>query len=259
MKVAAWQAPLLAVGSMDALDLIRRRVEQCESEGVAMLCCPEAILGGLADDAHDPASLAIPTDRIERVLAPLRSDSVTTIVGFTERSDDGRLYNSAAVFHRGAVVGVYRKQHPAINRSVCEPGRETPVFRVGSTTIGIVICNDSNFPALTARLAALGATMLFVPTNNGLPPAKGGRELIARSRAVDCASATAHGLWVVRADVAGRAGDLVSHGSSAIVDPRGAITCSARELSEDLLIAEVVRGSPHDTREVPDDRIAAES
>jgi predicted amidohydrolase len=164
---------------------------------------------------------------------------VTTIVGFTERADTGRLHNSAAVCHRGSVVGVYRKLHPAINRSVYEPGGETPVFHGGSLTFGIIICNDSNFSALARRMAALGATVLFVPTNNGLPAAKGGPELVARTRQVDIASATDNGMWVIRADVAGCAGELVSRGSSAIVDPRGVVMHSARDLREDLLVAEV--------------------
>jgi predicted amidohydrolase len=43
-----------------------------------------------------------------------------------------------AVFERGAVVGVYRKLYPAINRSVYEAGREVPVFQVGELTFGIV-------------------------------------------------------------------------------------------------------------------------
>ena len=54
MRVAAYQAPLLRSGSLEVLDLIRKRVEWCEAEGVAILCCPEAILGGLADDAPNP-------------------------------------------------------------------------------------------------------------------------------------------------------------------------------------------------------------
>jgi 5-aminopentanamidase len=239
MRVAAYQAPLLAAGSMEALGLIRLRVEQCEAEGVKILCCPEAILGGLADYVENPASLAIPTSRIDVTLAPLRSDTVTTIVGFTERAETGQLHNSAAVCHRGAVVGMYRKRHPAINRSVYEPGSETPVFHVGSLTFGIIICNDSNFPAPANRMAALGATVLFVPTNNGLPPAKGGPALVARTRQVDVARATENSMSVIRSDVAGRAGELVSHGSSAMVDPRGVVMHSARDLSEDLLIAEV--------------------
>ena len=62
MRVAAYQAPLLAAGSMDALALIRRQVRRCENEGAAILCCPEAILGGLADGHENPAALAIRAD-----------------------------------------------------------------------------------------------------------------------------------------------------------------------------------------------------
>ena len=54
MKVAAYQAPLLVAGSLEAIDLIKERIAWCESEGVSILCCPEAILGGLADYAEDP-------------------------------------------------------------------------------------------------------------------------------------------------------------------------------------------------------------
>jgi predicted amidohydrolase len=57
VKVAAYQAPLFAAGSMDALGLIRQQIDRCESAGVEILCCPEAILGGLADYAADPSTL----------------------------------------------------------------------------------------------------------------------------------------------------------------------------------------------------------
>lgn len=76
---------------------------------------------------------------LEALLRPLASDAVTTIVGFTERSAAGRLYNSAAIFHRGAVVGVYRKRHPAIRRSVYRPGADGPVFTVRGLTFGILV------------------------------------------------------------------------------------------------------------------------
>ena len=70
MRIAAYQAPLSAAGSLEALSLIRPRVEQCEAAGVAILCCPEAILGGLADYLEDPGLIAILSARIEAVLAP---------------------------------------------------------------------------------------------------------------------------------------------------------------------------------------------
>ena len=182
MKVAAYQAPLLSAGSMEAIGLIRTRVEWCEAEGVSILCCPEAVLGGLADYSAHPARFMIAADdgQLDSALAPLANDTVTTIVGFTELADGDRLYNSAAVFQRGSVVGLYRKLHPAINRSVYEAGCKVPVFQVGGLTFGILICNDSNYCELARLMAAHGATALFVPTNNGLPPARAYRSLSLR-------------------------------------------------------------------------------
>lgn len=239
MKVAAWQAPLLPAGRMDALGLLRARVRECEAQGVAILCCPEAVLGGLADHAAEPARFALPASQLPAVLAPLASDTVTTIVGFTELGDGGALYNSAAVLHRGSVIGIYRKLHPAIRRSVYHAGSETPVFSVGGVTFGIVICYDSTFAPPARRMADRGAAILFIPTSNGLPPHRASAGLVAEARACDVARATENGVWIVRADVAGRTDALVSHGSSAIVDPHGRVVRAARELEEELLIVDI--------------------
>ena len=241
MRVAAYQCPLPAAGSMDALGLIRARVEWCEAEGVSILCCPEAILGGLADYAERPTEFAIAADagRLDSVLAPLASDTVTTIVGFTELADGGRLYNSAAVFHRGSVAGVYRKLYPAIRRSVYAAGDRMPVFQAGELTFGIVICNDSNYFEPARCMAACGATALFIPTNNGLPSDRASADLVAQARNVDIARAVENRVWVIRADVAGHTGQLMSYGSSGIVNPDGMVVQSAQRMSEDLVVAEI--------------------
>jgi predicted amidohydrolase len=241
VRVAAYQAPLLAAASMAALGLIRTQVERCEAEGITLLCCPEAVLGGLADYAEHPTRFAISArpGRLDSVLAPLASDLVTTIVGFTELADGGQLYNSAAVFQRGSVVGLYRKRYPAINRSVYEAGFTTPVFQVGALTFGIVICNDSNYSELANRLSACGATALCVPTNNGLPSTRARAALVTRARNVDIARAIENRMWVIRADVAGRTNRLVSYGASAIVDPDGRVVQSARLFADDLIVADI--------------------
>jgi predicted amidohydrolase len=241
VRVAAYQAPLLAPGSMDALGLIRTRVEWCEAHCIAILCCPEAILGGLADYAGHPTQFAIAADRgrLVSALAPLASDTVTTIVGFTELADGGLLYNSAAVFQRGSVVGVYRKLYPAIHQSVYQAGRKVPVFQVGDLTLAIAICNDSNYFEPARLMATQGATALFVLTNNGLPPARTRAELVTQARNVDIARAVDNSMWVIRADVAGRTDGLMSHGSSCIVDRDGRVVQSARPLIDDLIVAEI--------------------
>lgn len=239
MRVAAYQAPLLPTGSMEAVELIRKRVDWCEAEEVEILCCPEAVLGGLADYAARPTDIAIDVEsgQLSAALTPLASDTVTTILGFTEISGTGQLYNSAAVFHRGAVIGLYRKLYPAIRKSIYRAGDRIPVFRVGGLTFGILICNDSNYFEPARIMASQGATALFVPTNNGLPLEKA--DVVVHARNVDIARAMDNSVSVIRADVAGRTSDLVSYGSSGIVDPDGMVLQSARRLTEDLLVADL--------------------
>lgn len=241
MKVAAYQAPLHATRSIEILGLIREQVDWCESEGVEILCCPEGVLGGLADYADRPTDIAIDVagGQLQALLASLASDKVATIVGFTEMDRAGRLYNTAAIFHKGSVAGMYRKLYPAINQSIYEAGDKVPVFKIGDLIFGIIICLDSNYCEPARIMASQGATALFVPTNNGLPPAKARPELVAQARNVDIARAIDNSVSVIRADVAGRTEGLVSYGSSGIVDPDGMVLQSARQLGPELIMADI--------------------
>ena len=241
MRVAAYQAPLLASGTMEAIGLIAEQVKVCESAGVEILCCPEAVLGGLADYSGRPADLAIDvaSRQLRAVLTPMASRTVTTIVGFTEAGPEGELFNSAAVFSQGEVVGVYRKIHPAINRSVYKPGTATPIFKVGGLVFGVMICRDSTFSEVAHSMAARGATALFVPTNNALAPTKDGTDVVEHARRTDVGLARDNGVSVIRADVAGRANGLESCGSSEIVGHDGFTLRAAKRLEPDLLITEI--------------------
>jgi predicted amidohydrolase len=143
------------------------------------------------------------------------------------------------VFHRGSVVGVYRKLHPAINTSVYSAGYAMPVFTVAGLTFGVMICRDSTFLEPASVMASRGATALFVPTNNGLPFRRSSPDIIADARRADIARATENRMSVIRADVAGRADDLRSYGSSGIVNFDGRVLATARQLSADLIVAEI--------------------
>jgi 5-aminopentanamidase len=236
VRIAAYQAPLLPGGSMAALEMIRERVRQCERDGVDILLCPEGVLGGLADDVARPSEIAIEVANLGGVLQPLSSATVTTIVGFTE-AGGGALYNSAAIYARGAVAGVYRKRHPARRASVYAPGTESPVFRVGDLRFGMAICNDTNFPELADDMVARGARLLLVPGNNGLRTEIA--DVVALTRAVDVETARRCGVPVVRADVAGRTEGRVAFGTSAIIDARGQVVWAGTPFAEELLVADL--------------------
>ena len=246
MKVAAYQAPLLPAGSMEALGLIRDRVKWCETEGVDILCCPEAVLGGLADDAQCPVDIAIDVEsgQLETLLAPLASKSVTAIVGFTETAGTGKLYNAAAVFHDGESCR-HLPQAPScdpevrVQRRGPKPGLHHRPSFVRDHDLQL----SSNFPELATDMVARGARTIFLPSNNSLPPERA--NMVAFSRAIDIARARDNEVMIVRADVAGRTTTQFSFGLSAIVDACGTVLRVGEGLSEDILFAELHTRGQH--------------
>ncbi len=239
VRVAAYQAPLATTDPREVVADIRGQLDRCEREAVDILCCPEAVIGGLGDASATPTrhALGVANGELASILSPLCSRTVTTIVGFSEQGADGQLFNAAAVLHGGSVLGVYRKNRPAIRRSVYSAGTELPVFRVGDLTFGILICNDSNFPELARSLVDRGAQVIFIPSNNGLPPSKA--DVVTETRCADAAMARALGVAVVRADVAGRTEALVAFGTSGITGPGGDVRQIAPAFSAALLIADI--------------------
>ena len=55
----------------------------------------------------------------------------------------------------------------------------------------------------------------------------------------DIAHAVNNGVSIIRADVAGQAGELMSYGSSGIVNRTGTVLTSARILDTGLIVADV--------------------
>jgi 5-aminopentanamidase len=243
MKVAAYQAPIPEAGSFDAVELVHEQLVACEAEGVEMLCCPEAILGGLADDTDTPEALALSAQQLTDVLDPIIDTPVTTIIGFTERGPNNTLFNSAAVISNGGISGIYRKCYPAIRQSVYTAGDELPVFRHAHTTFGIVICNDANYVEPCRVLASKSAAMVFMPLNNRLP-----KEIADkyrnRARSNIIARAVENRLTIVASDVTGHQGDYISYGASTICGPDGSVLASAGYFEPGLIIADVPTSRP---------------
>ena len=94
MRVAAYQAPYLPFGSWDAVDLMASQLIACESAGVELLCCPEAIIGGLAHESagQSPRDVALTgalgcsriVDPDGRVLAQAHPDETALVVADVE-------------------------------------------------------------------------------------------------------------------------------------------------------------------------------
>ena len=245
LRVAAFQAPYLPFGSFEAVGLIKGQLEVCEAAGVAVLCCPEAVIGGLAheSDGQSPAAVALGVHdgELTDVLAPLMETNITVIVGFTERDASGRLFNSAAVVSNGDLVAVYRKVFPGY-RTVIQAGTDLPVFHLGAARFGVMICNDIWYLEPARVLASKGAAVIFVPSNSGhVRNPVSADALRARGETLPIARAVENTVTVVVADIAGRQGDRYALGTSAIVDPNGVVLAKADPESPGLVMADVER------------------
>ncbi|MDQ1391239.1 MAG: 5-aminopentanamidase [Acidimicrobiaceae bacterium] len=95
VKVVAFQGPFPGFPSDDGVRLVTEQLAACEFAGVEMLCCPEALIGELANesDGDSPAVVAVGVEdgELAEVLAPLTGSSVTMVVGFAERAASGEL------------------------------------------------------------------------------------------------------------------------------------------------------------------------
>jgi predicted amidohydrolase len=243
MKVAAYQAPYLPFGSLDAIGLIKDQLAICQAQAVDVLCCPEAVIGGLAheSDGQSPAEVALSIENGElvEVLGPLMTTTVTLVVGFTERDRSGRLFSSAAVISDGELALVYRKVFPGY-RTAIQPGTQLPVISHGQSSFGILICNDIWYLEPARVLSAEGAAVLFVPSNSGhLREQAATARIRSRGESLPIARAVENTVTVVVADIAGRQEGRLALGSSRIIDPDGAVLAWADPCSESLLIADV--------------------
>lgn len=222
---------------------MRAFLDRAEADGVELVCCPEALIGELANesDGDSPSTVALSVDRgeLQEAVAPLFGWPMTIVVGFTERSADGRLYNAAAVISGSKISGIYRKCYPG--SSACVPGTDLPIFHHDGVAFGVLICNDAHFIEPARILAARGAQLLVVPVHGGHGPSK---ENLWRARGANVliARAVENGVPLVAADVAGRQGHRVCHGTTAIVDGQGTVVAAAQPLSEDFIAADVALG-----------------
>ena len=159
------------VGDLDgnrerALAAIREAVKQRAD----VIVLPElATSGYMFESAEEAASVALdPHHEILREWgAAASANGVIVVGGFAERGEDGRTYNSAAVFDPTGLRAVYRKLHLWDREKLWfAPGEQPPpVIDTAVGRLSVIVCYDVEFPELTRIVALAGTQLLVVPTN----------------------------------------------------------------------------------------------
>lgn len=232
-------------GDLDRnLDRFQEGLARADRERVEIVSFPECFLTGYPDDGERARAGAFAADSptMMRVLDATTGHEATAIVGFNElRGDD--LYNSAAVVHRGHLLGIYSKCFAY--QPFHKQGRAFPVFERRGVTFGVVICADGGYIEPSRILALKGAKIIFAPHFNYIQPA-GLIAHFAKVRADHTARAVENAVYFVRGNNVSLAGDDnirkasgVGYGDSYIVDPQGEIIVRSRRHVEDFIFADV--------------------
>jgi predicted amidohydrolase len=141
-------------------------VEQAAAQGARIICLPETYPG--------PWTPPIDYDAIPELEAKARDLDVFLIAGMVEAipGDSVHNYNTLVLLGPGGEVGRYRRttpQGPWIYKGGSfwdfeyKAHDALPVFDVGESTIGLLICSEVYVPELSRQLALQGAEILFMP------------------------------------------------------------------------------------------------
>ena len=244
MRVGVCQLHSTA-GDFDGnLAKVVRGVEQAARDRVELLCFPECFLTGYPDtaEAAREGAFALDSPQVMKLLDKTARLDPTFVVGFNElRGRD--LYNTAAVVHKGHVLGTYSKCTAYM--PFHKQGREFPVFERGPVKFGVVICADGGYIEPARILAVKGAKVVLSPHYNYIR-ADGLIAHFTKVRSDHVARAVENGVHFVRANsvtIGPETGitktDGVGYGDSYILDPHGEIVARSRRHREDYFFADL--------------------
>jgi predicted amidohydrolase len=217
----------------------RHWVLAARQKGATLVCFPEMNLTGYSNrpDIRDHAIDARGPEIDE--LAGLSADQdMALLVGFAEKTPDGRLYASHLVITPDGRKGLYRKLHLAPPETdYFSAGAHVPVFTWNGLRFGIQLCYDAHFPELSTIMAQARADVIFFPHASPRGQAAVKHQSWMRhlpARAFD------NGLFVAACNQTGDNGNgLHFPGNAVVLSPSGEIIDTFLTGRSGLLVADL--------------------
>ena len=207
--------------------LIRKARATAAADGATLVVFPELTLVG-----YPPEDLVLRPSLLSAVEAELESlaaetaDGGPAMLATAPMRDHGAVFNAVFLLADGAIQAV-RAKHELPNYGVFDEKR---VFTAGplpapiefrGLKLGVPICEDVWFPAVSAALTEAGADILIVPNGSPFELGKVDQRL---ALAFDRARET--GLPMVYLNQVGGQDELVFDGGSFVVDAAGTLTAA---------------------------------
>ena len=236
------------VGDIDGnTEKIKAAIVQSRAAGAQVVALPElAVTGYPPDDlVFKRGFLKANVEALEEIASVAKD--VLAIVGFVEPGHY-RLYNAAALCHRGLVAGVYRKQllpnyGVFDERRYFQPGRGHVLVDTDHGVVGVCVCEDVWAPDGPA-VSQGDAGAQVVVNINASPFHKG--KLAERTRML-AARARRAKTSIAYVNAVGGQDEVVFDGGSLIVDQEGEVVTRFPQFVEHLQVTAVPLGDTGDT------------
>ena len=238
MKIAAAQLDCVlgdVAANLRKMAEFARRAKANEAE---LILFPEMSDTGYAMPVIREHAGAWSSGAVPELQALAQQHSMVIVSGVSER-EGPLVFNSQVVINRdGSILGKYRKTHlfapaPIEEDRCCAPGSGLTSIGLDSFRIGLSICYDLRFPELYRSLALKDEVNLFLLSSAWPCPRASHLRILATARAIENQS------YLILANRVGNDNGVEFCGSSAIIDPGGALLASASTDREELIVAEV--------------------
>tara|TARA_B100000809_G_scaffold260346_2_gene307101 strand:- start:6312 stop:8093 length:1782 start_codon:yes stop_codon:yes gene_type:complete len=259
IRVAAAQINT-AVGDIDGnARLIEKWIGLAEEQGADLVAFPELTITGYPPEDLVLYDNFIAANRAALGQVALLVGDIVALVGFVE-SEDGKLFNSAAVLHQRKIVATYRKIHlPNYGvfdeRRYFTAGDECPVLSIRGIKIGVNVCEDIWEPVGPSEVQCAAGAQIIVNLNAS--PYESGKQ----GHRVEIVTGLSHRnrVYTLYVNQVGGQDELVFDGGSMLAGPSGELIGTAARFEESMLVADIDTGSlenlrlNHQAQAVPQD------
>jgi len=239
IRVAAAQVNT-TVGDIDGnSQLIEKWIKLAQLQQAELVAFPELTITG-----YPPEDLVLYDNFIKANKIALRRiaakvKDIVALVGFVD-SEDGKLFNSAAVLHQGKIVTTYRKIHlPNYGvfdeRRYFTPGDKCPIISIRGIKIGINICEDIWEPIGPSEVQCEAGAQIIINLNSS--PYELGKHR-HREKIVSDLSRR-NNIYTLYTNQIGGQDELVFDGGSMLFDPDGKLMGNSPQFEESLLVADI--------------------
>jgi predicted amidohydrolase len=239
VRIAAAQTPEFRENMRAAIDYAATVIADASAQGASLVCFPEGFLQGYL--TNEPSArqhaLDINAPAFGEVLNQIPKTDAMIVMGMIEGENE-KVFNTAVVLHKGAVVGRYRKTHLLKGERFFTPGSENQTFEICGLKFGVNICFDTNFSDGARQVADGGAMLLVCVANNMLrrETAEIYKDVHNAARGDRCRET---GLWLISADVTGERDGRISWGPTAVLNPEGEVVAQLPLNKPGLLVFDI--------------------